>query len=126
MVLERRKGNHPQHSSVIMVEETVSSSSSTTKLHFHSPLELELEEQRQFLPSTGEDEDKEERVHTSRSKGISDLEAGFSLAKAIMGAGSFALPWAFLQMGGPQNKKTTPIPSSIAQQHPFNDVSHRD
>ena len=99
MVLERRKGNHPQHSSVIMVEETVSSSSSTTKLHFHSPLELELEEQRQFLPSTGEDEDKEERVHTSRSKGISDLEAGFSLAKAIMGAGSFALPWAFLQMG---------------------------
>jgi proton-coupled amino acid transporter len=31
--------------------------------------------------------------------GITEWEAGVSLAKAIMGAGSFALPWAFLQMG---------------------------
>eukprot|EP00547_Thalassionema_nitzschioides_P000654 CAMPEP_0194211674 /NCGR_PEP_ID=MMETSP0156-20130528/10869_1 /TAXON_ID=33649 /ORGANISM="Thalassionema nitzschioides, Strain L26-B" /LENGTH=154 /DNA_ID=CAMNT_0038939301 /DNA_START=66 /DNA_END=527 /DNA_ORIENTATION=+ len=31
--------------------------------------------------------------------GISDWEAAVSLAKAIMGAGSFALPWAFSQMG---------------------------
>jgi solute carrier family 36 (proton-coupled amino acid transporter) len=30
---------------------------------------------------------------------ISDWEAGVSLAKAIMGAGSFALPWAFSKMG---------------------------
>jgi solute carrier family 36 (proton-coupled amino acid transporter) len=30
---------------------------------------------------------------------ISDWEAGISLAKAIMGAGSFALPWAFSKMG---------------------------
>ena len=34
-----------------------------------------------------------------RGDGISEWEAGASLAKAIMGAGSFALPWAFLQMG---------------------------
>ena len=33
------------------------------------------------------------------SEGISEWEAGVSLAKAIMGAGSFALPWAFSKMG---------------------------
>ena len=30
---------------------------------------------------------------------LSDLEVGISLTKAIMGAGSFALPWAFSNMG---------------------------
>ncbi len=34
-----------------------------------------------------------------KPSGITEWEAGLSLAKAIMGAGSFALPWAFLQMG---------------------------
>lgn len=32
-------------------------------------------------------------------QGISNFQAGVSLAKAIMGAGSFALPWAFSKMG---------------------------
>jgi len=37
---------------------------------------------------------------SSKNNGrISDWEAGVSLAKAIMGAGSFALPWAFSKMG---------------------------
>ena len=36
---------------------------------------------------------------THKREGISDWEAGVSLAKAIMGAGSFALPWAFSKMG---------------------------
>ena len=31
--------------------------------------------------------------------GISEFEAAASIAKAIMGAGSFALPWAFSNMG---------------------------
>jgi len=31
--------------------------------------------------------------------GISEWEAAASIAKAIMGAGSFALPWAFSNMG---------------------------
>mmetsp|Transcript_15010 Transcript_15010/g.31069 ORF Transcript_15010/g.31069 Transcript_15010/m.31069 type:complete len:139 (-) Transcript_15010:333-749(-) len=36
---------------------------------------------------------------SSNNGRISDFEAGVSLAKAIMGAGSFALPWAFSKMG---------------------------
>lgn len=35
----------------------------------------------------------------STSNGMSDFQAGVSLAKAIMGAGTFAMPWAFSQMG---------------------------
>ncbi|KAG7365903.1 transmembrane amino acid transporter [Nitzschia inconspicua] len=37
--------------------------------------------------------------HPQRDNRISDWEASVSLAKAIMGAGSFALPWAFSKMG---------------------------
>ncbi|KAG7351809.1 transmembrane amino acid transporter [Nitzschia inconspicua] len=37
--------------------------------------------------------------HPQRDNQISDWEASVSLAKAIMGAGSFALPWAFSKMG---------------------------
>ena len=37
--------------------------------------------------------------YDSNEEGISDWEAGVSLAKAIMGAGSFALPWSFSKMG---------------------------
>eukprot|EP00934_Nitzschia_sp_Nitz4_P009037 Nitzschia sp. Nitz4//scaffold134_size62860//30009//31400//NITZ4_006327-RA/size62860-processed-gene-0.32-mRNA-1//1//CDS//3329535493//9027//frame0 len=38
-------------------------------------------------------------VSSERTQGISECEAGASLAKAIMGAGSFALPWVFSKMG---------------------------
>ncbi len=37
--------------------------------------------------------------HGGSEGGTSDWEVGVSLAKAIMGAGSFALPWAFSKMG---------------------------
>ena len=40
-----------------------------------------------------------ETSHHRKEGGISEWEAGVSLAKAIMGAGSFALPWAFSKMG---------------------------
>ena len=39
------------------------------------------------------------RRESSLEGGISEWEAAASLAKAIMGAGSFALPWAFGNMG---------------------------
>lgn len=39
------------------------------------------------------------KTSTEHGAGITEWEAGISLAKAIMGAGSFALPWAFRQMG---------------------------
>jgi proton-coupled amino acid transporter len=50
-----------------------------------------------FSPHPEEDSSVVVVVH--RRQTISDWETGVSLAKAIMGAGSFALPWAFSKMG---------------------------
>ncbi len=44
-------------------------------------------------------ETKASEEQSRHTEGISEWEAGVSLAKAIMGAGSFALPWAFSKMG---------------------------
>jgi len=38
-------------------------------------------------------------LRTKASGGLSELEAGVSVSKAVLGAGSFALPWAFAQGG---------------------------
>jgi len=48
---------------------------------------------RRLLPDNN-DED-----HGDRTGKISDMEASVSIMKAIMGAGSFALPWSFSMMG---------------------------
>ena len=60
-------------------------------------------EQQDHLSTTVEDERQHLIMDHENNKtnhtGISEWEAGVSLAKAIMGAGSFALPWAFLNMG---------------------------
>mmetsp|Transcript_8280 Transcript_8280/g.12743 ORF Transcript_8280/g.12743 Transcript_8280/m.12743 type:complete len:443 (-) Transcript_8280:280-1608(-) len=59
---------------------------------------------RRIMSSNDEIHDEETTgliIDTSRNRpiGITDWEAAVSIAKAIMGAGSFALPWAFSQMG---------------------------
>jgi proton-coupled amino acid transporter len=58
---------------------------------------FEIEEQHELLPS--EHHQDKTRSKRNADHGISEWEAAASLAKAIMGAGSFALPWAFMQMG---------------------------
>lgn len=42
---------------------------------------------------------KDDYENEQEKSGISEFEAAASIAKAIMGAGSFALPWAFSKMG---------------------------
>ena len=43
--------------------------------------------------------DIDDCVSVPQQHGINEFETGASIIKAIMGAGSFALPWAFSQMG---------------------------
>ena len=48
------------------------------------------------------DDDEQHRRHVSAAAGagkITSLQASASIAKAVMGAGSFSLPWAFAQTG---------------------------
>ncbi len=61
---------------------SIDASACDQRPHWSEPTTLEEEESRLVLV-----------------EGISEWEAGVSLAKAIMGAGSFALPWAFSKMG---------------------------
>lgn len=52
------------------------------------------------LAESSSTEEREGFIHNRRKEhGISEWEAAASIAKAIMGAGSFALPWAFSNMG---------------------------
>ena len=58
------------------------------------------EDDPSYIPTGNEDESFDgHSKYGINEEGISNWEAGVSLAKAIMGAGSFALPWAFSKMG---------------------------
>jgi len=63
--------------------------------------DLKLAQRSDNSPSTSlaRSEKPTTKIALSNKEGISDWEAGVSVAKAIMGAGSFALPWAFSKMG---------------------------
>jgi proton-coupled amino acid transporter len=60
---------------------------------------FDIEEQDELLLLPSEEHQDKTRSKRNANHGISEWEAAASLAKAIMGAGSFALPWAFMQMG---------------------------
>jgi proton-coupled amino acid transporter len=80
---------------------SVSISASTNNHHHHHHHQDDGdddEEMVSFLHDKNTTDDKDRR-HQINQHQLSDWEAGISLAKAIMGAGSFALPWAFSNMG---------------------------
>jgi proton-coupled amino acid transporter len=95
MVLHERRGKttnvelslHPIETT--RTGESMTGDTSFQGTMFEKPAESSSAEEREgFLD-----------YNRKRDDGISEWEAAASLAKAIMGAGSFALPWAFSNMG---------------------------
>jgi proton-coupled amino acid transporter len=126
MVLERRNHHHPLsgqshhrhyppsgtshnnnnnniHFTGTMFEQSSESSSATTvstnHQHHHPGDDDDDEETMSFLHNNNDASSSEKDRRSSHHHQLSDWEAGISLAKAILGAGSFALPWAFSNMG---------------------------
>jgi proton-coupled amino acid transporter len=105
MVLGRR---HPPKNNKQLLLKQQEEAAVSSSFHFRGTMfeqEEEEEEEQEGLLSSSVAVDHHNSNHNNPKKKkqpsdrISDWEAGASLAKAIMGAGSFALPWAFSVMG---------------------------